>query len=504
MGKSILLTKFFISQTLRDKDNNSFRKIVGILLIYLISNFILSYNFYITFTKTGYIFLTISLALFFLGFMLLNDFRNIFFLNRDNRILASMPISMGDLTISKIISGFLFSFALVIVLLIPSAFFYYQYSNSIVEVFLYTLILFEFTITVTFILMLLFALSFKLSGSSTFLFIIFQIIFFVFIFISTGFKQELPGVRLDIESINYLRFFPQMLYAKSIEQPVLILFTTILTFVTILFTVFFISKNILSFSDNNNSKIKTGYSGIKQFTGFCVNSTLNFFCSNRYQKAFYQLTFELFTGSRDLSLKFLSLMLMPVIFSIIGLFLSTTTFQASSMPDGFPWKPQFDLLSPAVIILLLFSMFSLMRIMKTSDPKDKNTQWLFHITNIQIKDANAGSFKFLTVFFLIPVVSVVSLIAFFNNSPVSLFLNLLFIASVVLLTGTLYLKTFKEFPFTKNAGTENPFKNFLPLLSSLGITIIVFIVQIFTFQNIIFVISASVIFFIIAILILKK
>lgn len=495
MKNTLTLTGLFLSQIFRDKDSNSFKKITGILSVYLFTNFILAYSYFRIFDKDSYIFFTISLSAFYLGFVILNDFRNIFFLDRDAWIVRGLPVSKTEITSAKILSSLAFSGVAILILLIPSVYFFLKYSEGISESISFIIITFEFTLTFCFFLMLLFAVSLKSIKSSTLLFTFFQILFFVFIFASTGYRRTgYLSERINVLSDGIFVYFPQILYVNSVNSIPSLIVTTILFVAIMIVTVSFISKNLYNFSTESSTSAKKNFASFKKILTGYINSTSSILNKHNSKKEFYKLVWSVFRNSKEMRLKLITLITLPVIFALVGFYTGAVSFLDRSGLIGLPFASEikFNILSPAILILLIFSTLSLIKILKTSDSNNKNISWIFRSFTSERKYFVGGALNFIITGFLAPVCIILCIIFSFQSDMISVLLNLIFVFSILVFIISMSFKSFKDFPFTKDGSFDNPIRNFSILFISLILAIIIFSVQIFIFQNIIFVMMLSV------------
>lgn len=464
--------------------------------MYLVTNYILAYNYFSTFDRPSFIFLTISLAAFYLGFVILNDFRNIFFLERDAWVIRGLPVSQKEITSAKILSSLGFSGVSILILLIPSVYFFSKYPATISESVVYSILTIEFTLTVCFALMLLFAVSLRTMKSSTFLFILFQIIFFVFIFTSTGIKNthSIFG-KSNIISDDTFAYFPQILYVNALESPLLILLTTLIMFAVIGMTVVYISKNLYNFSGESLPSKKNKEGLFKNILSSYFNFTSRLICKGNVQKVFYDLSFNIFRTSKESRLKLATLITLPLILAGIGYFTGAATFLDARGLKGLPFANEvmYDIFSPAILILLVFSLLSLIKLVKISDTNSRNVEWIFKSASGSVSQSATGALKFIVTGFILPVLFFLCLISITQTDIASLLLNVIYVFSVLMMILSLSIRSFKSFPFSVDSSYDNPLKNFGSLFTAVFIALVIFSVQILIFQNIIFVISLSII-----------
>src|ERR1700754_2643832 len=82
----------FVSLDFRDKDKGSKKKILGLLLTYLLTNGILSFNNFNGFNEFSFAALSFSINIFFISFVVLNDFDNLFLAKKYFDGLINLPI----------------------------------------------------------------------------------------------------------------------------------------------------------------------------------------------------------------------------------------------------------------------------------------------------------------------------------------------------------------------------------------------------------------------------
>jgi hypothetical protein len=151
-------------------------------------------------------------------------------------------------------------------------------------------------------------------------------------------------------------------------------------------------------------------------------------------------------------------------------------------------------LSPSITFTLIMCSRLLITNTKITDENTGDIGWIYESIPIESKRIFLnGILKFINYNFIIPVVFLITFLLFMRIEPLPALLNILYITTFLFFINST-LKLFdKKYPFTLESSKFNSASKFLEILFTLILGIIVFICQIFIFQNVIFVIISIVI-----------
>jgi len=142
---------------------------------------------------------------------------------------------------------------------------------------------------------------------------------------------------------------------------------------------------------------------------------------------------------------------------------------------------------------------------KIADENSENSEWIYDILPIGNKKLFLkGAQKFIYINLLIPMLLCSIAILSFKISFLPLVLNMLYMASSMFFINALFLLFDKRYPFSQKSSKYNSANRLLEVLITSLIGVVLFVAQIFIFQNIVFIIVAIILIFGAAILISLK
>jgi len=493
------LLSVFLKIDYRDKENSSKKKVVGIVLAYLISNTFLSMNYFKTFDEQSFIILSFSTNAFLLSFIVLNDFSNLFFSKSHIDTISSLPVTSTELFLSKFISAIIYISFFSFAILIPQLVFFNFYEGDIAKTIIYSVINFLFSYFLIGIILLIYtsAIYFLTEKANLILYFL-QFAFFVFVMYSSSLTSQAVSLgKRSLMSYTVIQYLPQNFFADSLSNSLNLL-------ICFFFTIFvYVSFFILI--RNNYQHIAEKIYSIKKRTGkiksFSLLKSINDFIykkilTNNSERASYNLIREQLRNSRNLRLKYIPIAFIPVVICLIGVFTDATDFLVL---DRTNIKLQYLtsgllVLSPSITFTLIMCSRLLITNTKITDENTGDIGWIYESIPIESKSVFLnGVLKFINYNFIIPIVLLITLLLFMRIEPLPALLNILYITTFLFFINST-LKLFdKKYPFTLESSKFNSASKFLEILFTLILGLIVFICQIFIFQNVIFVIISIVV-----------
>ncbi len=512
MNQIKILFSLFSKLDYRDKENSGKKKIIGIAIAYLFSNSILSYNFHYIFDEKSYVILTFTSCLFMSAFLVLNDFDNLFLANRSIDVLRSLPVESKALFISKFLSAVLFILFFVICAALPQTVVFYMFDHNLAGTIQYAFTNIMFCFSVLTILILFYITVLKYFPAKAHLILnLIQLIFFVFIFYSTSLssgRSVKPGMILEKISIVNERFtgyLPQTFFSKAVYSDIYFLMCLII-FLSLIFLLYFtVSGNYALLVEKSlklNRKKEYGLP-VNRFS-FLKKAAERYLLSDNYETASYNLVKNQIRNSRFLKLKYFPLAFMPLILVIVGMFSGLPKllfFNKMSEPGSF-FSTAFMLISPSVSLTLLMSSRLLISNTKIMDENTSGTEWIYESLPLKEKGSVIkGANKYVYINYLLPVVILIFVLLCFKADFITVLLNILFVSASVYFINSITLLFDGVYPFTLESTKFNSASKFLEILISMITGVVLFLIQIFVFQNIIFVIISVVLMLILSYLI---
>ena len=504
------LLSLFIRLDFRDKKNSGRKKFTGILIAYLFSNTILSFNFYTFFNERSYIILTLTSNIFLFAMLVLNDFDNLFLGARNRDILLSLPLKSRDLFVSKFLSALFFLMFFLISATIPQIVFFHLISNDILKTALYLSanLLFGFSaagiITIIYSLILIY-----FPKRAGLMLNLFQILFFIFIFIASSIsagikKPALSSLKINILEKDIASRLPQTFFSLTVYEPVLIIFCILITLTVYVFLYYFLNKKYSVMLANAESLLKSKSTAADKFkSGFLSEYTGRFILKDKFEKASYNLAKNQLNNSRFLKTKYFPVALIPLIMASVGLISGIPEliyFKGNSESSDFV-NTVILLMSPSITLTLMISSKMLISNTKILDENTYGTEWIYDSLPISDKGKIiSGTAKFVYLRFILPVTALIFLIVLTTSDLKTAVMNILYVSSGIYFLITVSSLFDRTYPFTLESTKFNSASKFLEVFIAMASGMILFFIQIFVFQNIIFVIISVLIFTLISIL----
>jgi len=497
------LFSLFFKLDFRDKDKSGMKKVFGILLAYLLTNFFISFNNYNGFDELSFAVLSFSVNIFFIAFVVLNDFDNLFLSKKNYDTLVILPVKQNNFFTAKFASASLMIFAFFTASSVSQLVFFYLITGSAAKaaLFYFTALLFNFTFMGLLLLLYMFILS-KFSAKSNLFVYALQIFFFFFImYSSTASAKAYKLGKMNLLEVEFVRFMPQVLFAKAMYElsllPVCILITVSVYFLLYKFMsakFYELHEKISKVERKKNRKFKFTFWG-----DFIHRHILR----NNLQRASYSLMANQLKNSRFLRIKYIPMLLFPLIFCLLGIFFSKEFLVINSEQRIGSIIPSALLVfSPSITFMIIISFRMLFSNTRISDENSGSSEAIFSM--LPIKDnaqLNLGISKFIYANFYLPVAAVMIVLLLIKLDISTILLNLLYISSALYLMNTIFMHTDKRLPFSLDSAKFNSASKFGEVMFNMLIGLIIFIIQIFIFQNVIFVVGASLLFLGIAFLV---
>lgn len=502
------LTRIFLKLDYRDKENSGKRKLTGILIAYFFSNLFISFNNYRNFDETSFVILALTTNVFLLAFVILGDFSNLFFTKTHYELLSSLPVKDSEIFISKFISAFGYISFFSAAIIAPQAIFFFQYGGSIAALFLFLAVCFLFNIFFISILLLFYALaiSYLQERSSIFVYIV-QFGFVIFVIFSSSFssKAALEGKRslLGFEAVGYL---PQAYFTRGIYEIPMLLICAAASFILLAVFYYFVSKNYGSLSAKVYSLKKRPKKGKVRSPGAVYNFIYRHILKNNHERASYNLLKYQLANSRTMRLRYIPMLFFPIIFCLVGVF-SNSKFLLVLEPGS---KSAFldtivPLMSPSITFALIMSVRILISNTKISEEVSPDTLWIYKALPVDsISSVTNGIRKYVFINFIIPVIFVLAALMSIRLDFMTVLLNLAYVTAFMLFINSIMQFFDKTYPFTLENSKFNSTSKFIEILFTILLGIIIFVSQIFVFQNIIFVVASVIILTGISVLLNRK
>jgi len=501
-----ILFSLFQKLDYRDKENSGKKKLIGILIAYLFSNSVLSYNFYLTFDERSFIILTLTSNLFLIALIVLSDFDNLFLGTRSYEMLNTLPVKTTRIFFVKFLSAILFLFLFILAASIPQVIFFFFTDYSFIKTSAYilaNLMFCYFSISIL-IFIYIFVLSHFTEKAGIILTII-QIVFFAFVFYSSTLStrissgQEGTFVKASIMDSGIVKYLPQNYFSNSVYNPFVFVFCMLITGAVLFLLPLFISKkyssillrvNFIKKKKSSLSKINLNFSSIRNFIS-------KYILTNSYERATYNLVKFQLCNSKVLRIKYIPMAFMPILILLIGIIsdLPNLIFFNKYIGEDSFFKTTIFVMSPSVTLTLLMCSRILISNTKILDESTVDTRWIFDmlpVTNgrLLIK----GTYKFIYINFLLPVFLIILILLSFRADLLTVLTNIAFISTAIYFINSVSLLFDKTYPFTLENSKFNSISKFMEIIFAILLGIILFLLQIFVFQNIIFVLISIIIF----------
>ncbi|MEO8664218.1 MAG: hypothetical protein ABI462_01885 [Ignavibacteria bacterium] len=509
-----ILFSLFQKLDYRDKENSGKKRVIGIIAAYLFSNTIVSYNFFLTFDERSFVIMAFTSNLFLFSIIVLSDFSNLFLAGRSSSVLRTLPVTDKSIFTGKFLSAALYLLIFIFAASIPQIIFFYNIDHSISKTiaFIVSDILFCYFAAGVLILIYIFSLRFFKSKASLILNTL-QIGFFIFVFYSSTLSSRVasqPGgflLKRSITELGFVKFLPQYLFSLSVYEIGYFILCTAITITLYSIIYFLISGKYYFFLDTLTTLNKKYTSKSKLNLDFVKTFIEKYVLRNNYEIASFNLVKNELQNSRFLRIKYIPILFMPVLFVVIGLLSDQSYMLFFDKPgnESSFFKTVIPVLSPSITFILLMCSRILISNTKILDENSSETEWIYETLPIKEKRRIIiGANKFVYVFFIVPPLAVIMILLSFKADLQTVFLNVIFVLTGIYFINSVGSLFDKKYPFTLESARYNSASRFIEIFLSMILGAILFLIQIFVFQNTIFVISCVIIFVTASILLNRK
>lgn len=502
-GNINILVKTFFKLDFRDKENSGIKKFIGIFLSYFFATTVLSINNYLTFSKESFILLSFSNGLFLLVFIILNDFGNLLFTKRYNEIINFLPVNNTEIVLSKFISAFIYLKIYAVVIVIPQVCFFCLYEIDFWEIVFFIKANFISMFFISGIILFIYTVSYGIfSKKSNFILYFLQFIFFFYVIAVSSLASRYTMGKTDIMSFDFINFLPQYYFSLSVQKPLLLLILFLLTLFIYAVYFFYMRKNykkislLIYNSDEIAKERKSNINIIGRYNEFICK----YLIKDNEEKASYLLTLNQLRNSKSLKLKFIPLTFLPVVVCIIALVFDSYKF-ISNTGEG----ASILILSPSISFVLIMCFRLLITTTKIEDENSNDAGWIYSALPVfRLKRLQNANIKFVFFNLILPVTLILFLLLSIKFQFFHLLLNLVYLLASLNFINTTFLMCDKIFPFSLESTKYNSASKLGEILFIMLIGVVIFIAQIFIFENVIFVIISVLLFFVISFLLKQK
>ncbi|MCE1165552.1 MAG: hypothetical protein LWX07_09150 [Bacteroidetes bacterium] len=488
---NILLTRLFLKIDFRNKDNAGFRRLIGIIVTYLFANTLITNNNYLRLDKPSFAFVSLTVNFFFVAFILISDYAQLFFSKNHVDSLKSLPVKQENIFTSKIISSFIYLSVFPFVVSLPPSVYMYFYGGLITDSLLFFVCSFVFSYFIIGIILL--ANSFVIlagKGRSKALVFLFQILFLVFVFSMNRTSGRLTNNDM-LTGNTYFKYLPQYYLADGFGNPAYILALLAVTILLFAVTYFFLRNKYFTLSEIVGSVDAPKTSLFTRLrAGFDFSRFENIILRGSSEKASYGLFKNLFFNNASLKLRLFPVLLIPVISTLVGV-VSGISPMLVMTENGKIINDGILIVSPAVTITTLMCIRLLYANTKMALDTDGNIGWLYDSLPVERRKFANGVLKFIYVYFLVPVIAVTSLLLLTRLPAADVFLNQIYLFAFGIFVNSLLNRFDKTLPFTVESTKFNSSSKYIEILVVTLFGIVFFVSQIFIFKSIIFVLLGA-------------
>ncbi len=489
-SNNIYLTKFFLKLDFRNSEDSGVRRFVSMIIAYLFINSMVSFSNFERFDLNVFIFSSLTINLFLIGFVVISDYSDLFFSPKHATILKSLPLKEENIFISKLNSAFIYLSMYPFVVSLPPAVYIYFYNSSVADSLLFMLISFMFSY---FIIGLVFLLNsiviIKTRSKSRILIIVLQILFIAFIFSLNKYSSG-NSVGADILNLTYIKFLPQYYLLLGFYNIYYLIAFIALTVLLFLFIYFFLRQNYFTLSEIVNLSYTPKTKVRKMLIPFGFSWFENIILKNSTERASFNLVKNHFSNTGVLKFRIVPVLFLPVIATLVTVFSGVDEMLIMPGLNGLG-KTGLIILSPAITLTLLISARLLYTNMIIGFEGDENVNSLYTSLPITSKFIfQKGILKFVSVYLTVPLIIVCCAIVLLRMPSIDIVANFVYILLFIILFNTLFARFDKDFPFSVPVSKFNNSTKYLQLLLAIILGIVLLITQIFVFKNFIFFITA--------------
>ncbi len=490
-NNSILLTRLFLKIDFRSRDKAGLGRLAGLIVTYLFANTLIANNNFLRLDKQSFVFASLTVNLFFVAFIIVSDYAQLFFDRKHTGILSVLPLKQQDVFSAKVASAFAYlSVFPLIVSLPPSVYVYFYDKNPLdcAEVFISS-VLFAYFITAL-VLLSNSIVVYIGKGKNKILIYIFQILFVLFVFSMNSITGRMSAGN-SIAHYSFLKYFPHYYLTPGEGSLLYLTGFFLLTAVVFAVTYFYLRNKYSALSEIIGSvdvRKKSVFSKLGLYFDF--GAFENFILRNSSEKASYGLIKNLFANNTSMKLRFFPVLLIPVISSLIGVVSGIPSMLIMNDSDVLS-ENGLLVLSPAVTITTIMCIRLLYANTKMALDSDGNVNWIYDSIPVERRKFLNGIVKFIYVYFVFPVLVIVSLLLIIRLPAEDVLLNVFYLAVFGIFVNSLMNRFDKTYPFSVEITKYNNSSKYLEILIVIFFGIVFFVSQIFIFKNIIFVLLTA-------------
>ncbi len=490
------LLKLFIKLDYRNREDKGFKRLIGIIVSYLIANGIISFNNYRYFDCDSFLFISYTMNIFLMAFIVVNDYPNLFFAKSQIQFLKHLPISEKNIFSSKFFSAFIYLSTFPVIIALPQAIFVSLYGISVLRTlqFFVSIILYAYMFAGITILLYSMVVYFA-RGKSKFLLYLMQFVFFILIFMLSGYGSAARLSGVSLMTNDYVRYLPQYWFVISNYNFVLFMLLAAVTVIIYYVLYGFMRAHFTELSDIL-AEIDTGkQSGKrKKFIRFNLLPLEKIILKSTEKASFY-LFKNNFNNSANLKMRMLPVVFIPVAMTLIAVISGVSSmlmFQENDMPV---LKDGIIIIGPSISIVLIMFVRLLIANTKMQIEGTTGIDWLYaSLPFTSQKEILSGVNKFLYLYFLMPVLIVLFALLSIRLNPADTALNLIYAFSFISFVDVVFLAFDKQMPFTVETSKSNSAGKYLNIFIVVLLGVVFFVSQIFVFENVIFVFIAVFLF----------
>jgi hypothetical protein len=375
---SKILFGLFLKTDYRDKEKTAYKKLTGVFISYLFANLFIGWSNFIRFDEYSFIVLAFSINIFFITFISLTEYADLFFSKRQMDVFTALPLKDNEIFKAKLKSATAYISFFCISLVIPQSVFVYLYSHDIIRTLMFAVLCFAFTLSVLYLILLVQTFVIIISKKqSSYIQYVLQFIFIFFIVYTSSLSSkaglEGKGTLRGYDIVNYL---PQNLYYLGLDSYLYFALSLLLSI-----AIFFLFYHILSshysgiykyltLSDKpKKSKIKFNFTSLSNF----INTKL---LNNNIERASYDLAKYQFVNSRAMKVKYIPILFLPVVFAVIAVTTNTPGFLTLSSSSLSKMTHVVAIMGPTITMMVIMASRLMISNTKISDENSSGTEWL--------------------------------------------------------------------------------------------------------------------------------
>jgi len=501
------LFRLFIKLDYRNREDKGFRRLIGIIVSYLIANGIISFNNYRYFDCDSFLFVSYTMNIFLMAFIVVNDYPNLFFAKSQIQFLKHLPVSENIIFSSKFFSAFIYLSAFPVIIALPQAIFVSLYGISVLRTlqFFVSIILYAYMFAGITILLYSMVVYFA-RGKSKIILYLMQFGFFILIFLLSGYGSAARLSGVNVMTNDYAVYFPQYWFVMSNYNFVLFVSLAAVTVIIYYVLYSFMRARFTELSDIL-AEIDTGKNKHERKRSFKLNLCMfeSIILKKNAERASFYLIKNNFNNSSNLKLRMIPVVFIPVAMTLIAVISgipSMLMFQENNMPV---LKDGIIIIGPSVSIVLIMFVRLLIANTKMQIEGTSGIDWLYEsLPFASQKEILSGVNKFIYLYFLMPVLIVMFALLSIRLNPADTALNLIYAFSFISFADIVYLAFDRQMPFTAEISKSNSAGKYLNIFLVVLLGVVFFVSQIFVFENAIFVFIAVFLFLVLTRIIKAK